>query len=319
MSEIIISKPADLIVGLFIQKDKVLCVIDKNGYLFPSVEVEHGIQDKEKKKCLTSYFKDTFGVQVNSLEIVAFLPKDIRGESDYCLDNDLFIFELNISMDKCLLNACHDNKMMFQAIDAIKAESLTLKNSLVLEILKLWKSYDYKALAIKDVFECYNKWRENMYEQYRIKNKPSEKEERNLIIDDVAKQDIIIDEDMNNKYKELLKGANELTDLMSKTVESIQENTPVVEIRQGDPELQITALETIKNHLSNKLYNLNKSHLTEEEKRTAYRLMGHLLKRANDLLDKYAQTGAQTEYDIELKKLVYELESENLSPFEKRV
>lgn len=314
----ILNKPTDLIVGLFIQKDNVLCVIDKNGFYFPCVEVEHGIQDKEKKRCLISFFKDTFGVHVNSLEIVAFLPKDIRGESDYCLDNDLFVFELNISMDKYLLNACHDNKMIFQAIDAIKAESLTLKNSLVLEILKLWKNNDYKALAIKDVFECYNKWRENMYEQYRMNNKPPEKEEHNLITDDVAKQGIIIDQDMDNKYKNLLKEANDFTDLMSKTAESIQEIAPVIENRQEDSKLQITALETIKNHLSNKLYNLNKSHLTEEEKRTAYRLMGNLLKRANYLLDKYQQTGAQSEYDVEFKKLVYELESENLSPFENK-
>jgi hypothetical protein len=83
----------------------------------------------------------------------------------------------------------------------------------------------------------------------------------------------------------------------------------------ADPALQVSALETVKAHLCGRLFGLKRSQVNEAEQRIAYKLIGRLLKRTNDLLEKYSADGAAPGYDQELKVLLFDLESESLSPF----
>lgn len=322
-----LKKPTDLIVGLYLQNDRVLYIKSEKGCYFPSIEMEHGKPDEEKIEQLKSYFLNTLGLSIVSLEAVAHIQKDPRDTLQFFLDSHIFIYRVYISPETQTISTKHA-ELDFLEPGAGQEKLFTFKSRLLIEFIKAWKYKDYQILDSKYIWEWYNKWKkENILKTYK-KYVDEEIEECRTgagrlteEIENITKQlEISKENSLDTNFNKVFKESKELDQLISKTAESIEQNVQAVEarVKQEHPELQISALENIKIHLCTKLYNLNKSHLTEIEKRIAYRLMGHLLKKTTDLLDNYKTSGALPEYNIELKKLVYELESENLSPFDKR-
>jgi hypothetical protein len=320
-------KKTDLAVGLYIQRDKVLYVKAPKGYYFPSIKIEHNTPEEYKKEQLKAYFHKALNIDLESIEAVAHIQKDPRDMLQYFIDSHIFLYNIVISPGVSI-KSTGTIELDFLDLDGGLEKLFTFKSKFIIEFIKAWKAKSYQKLDSKSIWEWYNKWKkENILKKYK-KYVDEEIEEcragagrLETEIDLLSKQyKDNKDNELGRKLDSILKESEELAKLMSKTAESIELSVCETEVKvnQESPDLQISVLETIKNNLCNKLYNLNKSHLTGIEKRIAYRLMGHLLKKTTDLLDNYSKQGAMTEYDRELKKLVYELESENLSPFERR-
>jgi hypothetical protein len=85
-----------------------------------------------------------------------------------------------------------------------------------------------------------------------------------------------------------------------------------------EPASRLSALNAIKDHLCDKLHGLNSSEMNDWEKRLAYCLLGNLLKKTNALLDRCGPDNVNPDLGQDVDTLISELESESLSPFEKR-
>lgn len=313
----------DLIVGLCFEGNSVLYVKTEKTMYFPSIKLSHDTSDNIKTEQLKKYFHDTLGLNVKSTELIGHIQKDPRDILQYFLDSHIFLYKVIISPDQTI-KQLSSIEIGFHDLNAGQVEGFSYKGRLLLDFLKDWKILDFKRIDSKDIWEWYTKWKNShinkAYKEY-INEEIDEcrgeadcftQEIDSMLIQNESEKEYTLDRTVDDVFKE----SQELAILIAQTEENIVTGNPSPEASENpDATLQLSALNEIKNHLCNKIYGLKNSHLNEVERRIAYRLLGHLLKRTNDLIDKYQASGAKHEYDLELKKLVYELESENLSPF----
>jgi hypothetical protein len=319
----------DLIIGLIFKGDSVLYIKAGKQKNFPDFKMAHNTTDAQKAEQLKRYLRDDLGLTAASVELLGHIQKDPRDIMQYFINAHIYIYRVTLDATQPVTPPSDKFEFAFHDNTNGDQDGFSYKGKLMLAFLRDWTIQDFQRLDATDVRGWYNTWLakhlKSAYQEYvdlEVDECRTAAEDFTCSIDQVVKQGagVAAEARCANEVETVFQDSRQLADLIANTAEelSLVAPAPAPGTPPANPELQLAALNKIKDHLCFKLYGLKQSHLNERETRVAYRLMGHLLKRTNDLLDKYTADGAQPGYDFELKTLVYELESESLSPFDKR-
>lgn len=318
----------DLIIGLILKGGSVLYIKTGAVKRFPDFRMDHNTTAGQKIEQLKKYLRDDLGLTAASVELMGHIQRDPRDIMQYFINAHIYIYRITIPPDQFITPPPGAAEIGFHDLKAGQDVGFSYKGKLMLDFLRDWTVPDLKRLDARDIRGWYNKWLglhlKSAYQEYieaEIDECHAGDDSFACEIEEIVKQteaekNAALGGEVENTFQE----SQQLADLIEQTADGMGHEAPGASpgAAQAVPDLQLSALNEIKNHLSGKLYRLRSSHLNDREMRIAYRLMGGLLKRTNDLMEKYEADGAKLGYDQELKTLMYELESESLSPFEKR-
>jgi hypothetical protein len=314
----------DLIISLIFKGDSVLYVKTGTKKNFPDFKMAHDTTDAEKIGQVRAFIHEDLGLTPLSVELLGHIQKDPRDFMQYFINAHIYFYRVAVPADQFITPPPGAAEVGFHDLKAGQEEGFSYKGRLMLDFLKDWTIPDFKRLDANDIRDWYNQWLglhlKSAYQEYIDQDIDACRSEAECFtgeVDEIVKRTGSAGHGApEGGAGTVSDGLGQLADLMARTAGAAPAAAPGAGTEgQGT---QLAALEQIKGHLCGMLYGLNGSAMNDWERRLAYCLLGSLLKRTNVLIGKYGADGARPEHDQELEKLVSELESESLSPFETR-
>ncbi len=316
----------DLVVVLIIRDGAVLYLRAGKRKEFPDFKIAHGGAEPAMLGHVRSYLRDELGLPASFIERIGHIQKDPRDIMQYFINAHIYIYRAVLPPDQPAALSPDGFRFGWHDPRSGQQEGFSYKARLMLDFLRDWTPGDFQRLDAREIRDWYNAWlARHLQDAYRefvdqdIESCRAEDERFAREVGAIAGTSPPRD-GLDGEIDGVFEESQRLADLIARTADEIGagQAQPETGGAAPDPALQISALETVKRHLCGRLFGLKQSHVNEAEQRIARKLIGRLLKRANGLLDKYRAEGAAPGFDQELKVLLFDLESESLSPFERR-
>lgn len=314
--------------------DLIIVLVVRNGALlyrqtgarkdFPDFKIAHGSTGAAMLEHVRSYLREQLGLETVSVERIGHIQKDPRDIMQYFINAHIYMYRAVLPVDHPAALPPGRCRYGWHDPAAQRQDGFSYKARLMLDFLQDWTVADLRRLDAREIKEWYNAWLsrhlQNAYREFidqDIEACCAEDDRFRREVEAIAGVAPPARDRLDQEVADVFEESRQLADLIARTADEIgpTPGPPETGAVVLDPALQRSALETIKAHLCDRLHGLQHSRVNDTEQRIACRLLGRLLQRTNDLLDKYSANGAAPGYDQELKSLVFDLESESLSPF----
>jgi hypothetical protein len=317
----------DLVVVLIIRNGAVLYLQAGERRNVPDFKVAHGGTGAEMLGHVRDYLRDQLSVAATAVERIGHIQRNPRDIMQYFIDAHIYIYRAVLPPDQpAALPAAH-RQFGWHDPRSQQRQGFSYKARLMLDFLRDWTLPDFRRLDDREIRDWYNAWLsrhlQNAYREYidqEIDDCHAGDEAFRSEVDGLAGTGPPARDQLDETIDGVFAESQQLADLIARTADQIGPEAAIP--TAGEPpqsvDLQLSALAAINTHLRGRLSGLCGSKINEAEQRIATRLIGRLLQRAGELRDKYTAGGDTAGPDQELRALIFDLESEGLSPFESR-